>query len=356
MKELADKIRKQIGELLEPRLQWNIEELNLIKEVTLTDNKLFIRIELIEDDYEKREAFRKSVLEKLEGYSFEKKEVRIEKVYVSAHSLKDVKKIIMVASGKGGVGKSTIAVNLAAVLSQRGLSVGILDADIYGPSIPVLLNAHSKPQVIDNEMLLPVKAHGMKIISMGNLFPRKKAIAWRGQLVSGTILQFLQKVSWGRLDYLIVDLPPGTGDVQLTITKAVQPNGVIIVSTPQQVAREDVVRCISMFKDMNIPIIGMLENMTSWVCEHCAHVQPIFTGSSESWDDLTVLGRLPLDKEVWRCSEKGVPYIKDGSRTKIDKVFNYVADILEFDGKSILKKQMDDEVGSFINKAAVQLR
>jgi len=331
MTELTNEIKKKIGSLLEPRLKWNIGELNLIKEISITENRLFVRIELIEDEYEKREAFKRSVFEKLEDYTFDKKEVCIDKVYVSTHSLKDVKRIVMVASGIGGVGKSTVSVNLAAALSRRGCSVGILDADIYGPSVPALLNAHSKPQVIDNEMLLPVTTHGMKIISMGNLFPRKKAIAWRGQLVSGTILQFLKKVSWGRLDYLIVDLPPGTGDVQLTITKAVQPSGVVIVSTPQQVAREDVFRCISMFKDMKIPIIGMLENMTAWTCEHCSHVQSIFTGSQEPWDDLPLLGRLPLDKEIWRCAERGVPYMREKSRTEIHRILNHVADILESD-------------------------
>ena len=326
---LLDEVREKIGSLIEPRLNWRIDELNLIKEITLTENTLFVRIELIENCPEKKAQFKESIMASLEPFSLDQVNVRIDHIDVAANSLKDVDRIFLVASGKGGVGKSTVAVNVAATLRNRDYRVGILDADIYGPSIPLLLGAHTAPQVLDQEVLMPVLAHGMKLISMGNLIPRENAVAWRSQLVTGTVLQFLRKVNWGKLDFLIVDLPPGTGDIHMTIAKEIKPGGVIIVSTPQIVAREDVVRCINMFENLKLPITGLVENMVSWTCKKCGHEDAIFTGTDEKWHNLETLAKLPLRQNIWDCSEKGIPSYGVTDDPAMKNAFDRIADELE---------------------------
>jgi len=329
MTTLLDDIREKIGSLIEPRLNWRIDELNLIKEISLSKNSILIRIELIEDDPEKKAQFKDAVLASLEPFDLDKKTVRIDHIDVAANSLKQVDRIFLVASGKGGVGKSTVAVNVAAALHRRKYRVGILDADIYGPSIPILLGAHARPQVLDQEVLMPVQAHGMKLISMGNLIPRDNAVAWRSQLVNGTVLQFIRKVNWGQLDFLIVDLPPGTGDIHMTISREMHPDGVIIVSTPQIVAREDVIRCINMFENMKLPLTGLVENMVSWTCKNCGHEHPIFTGKDNQWHDLEKLATLPMRQNIWACSERGIPYYDATEDPDMKKAFDRIADALE---------------------------
>ena len=326
---LLDEIKEKIGSLIEPRLKWRIDELNLIKEITLTENKIFIRIELIEDSLEKKAQFKDSIVASLETFSLDQVNVRIDHIDVAANSLKNVDRIFLVASGKGGVGKSTVAVNVATALNRRNYRVGILDADIYGPSIPLLLGAHASPQVLDQEVLMPVLAHGMKLISMGNLIPRENAIAWRSQLVNGTVLQFLRKVNWGKLDFLIVDLPPGTGDIHMTISKEIRPDGILIVSTPQIVAREDVVRCIHMFENLKLPITGLVENMVSWTCKRCGHEDAIFTGTNDQWHNLKKLAALPLRQNIWDCSEQGIPCYDVTEDPAMKKAFDQIADALE---------------------------
>lgn len=326
---LLDEIKEKIGSLIEPRLKWRIDELNLIKEITLAENKIFIRIELVEDCPEKKAQFKESIVAALESFELDQVNVRIDHVDVAANSLKHIDRIFLVASGKGGVGKSTVAVNVAAALHRRGYRVGILDADIYGPSMPLLLGAHTTPQVLDQEVLMPVLAHGMKLISMGNLIARESAVAWRSQLVNGTVLQFLRKVNWGKLDFLIVDLPPGTGDIHMTISKEIKPDGVIIVSTPQIVAREDVVRCINMFENLKLPITGLVENMVSWTCKKCGHEDAIFTGTDDQWHNLEKLAALPLRQNIWDCSEKGIPCYDVTQDQAMKNAFDRIADALE---------------------------
>tara|TARA_B100000614_G_scaffold261124_1_gene289803 strand:- start:556 stop:1563 length:1008 start_codon:yes stop_codon:yes gene_type:complete len=320
-----DAIRAAVGRLPEPKLNWPLEELNLIRELSLEDGKLILRIDLIEPDPGKRSEFRTLVEETLAAFDLRQKIIRINRVDVSRHGLRDVAHIILVGSGKGGVGKSTVSVNIAAELVRQGKQVGILDADIFGPSIPLLLGTAEKPQVLDQEVLLPVSVMGMKLISMGSLMPREKAMAWRGALVSGTILQFLRQVNWGVLDYLIVDLPPGTGDVQMTIAQEIRPEGAIIVTTPHELSRADVQRCLSMFSDYNIPVIGVLENMAAWICGHCGTEQPVFSGPDHIWEDIPLLGRLPLEKEMWESARNGVPYVTQAGGTATARVFARIA-------------------------------
>jgi ATP-binding protein involved in chromosome partitioning len=183
--------------------------------------------------------------------------------------IEGVKNLIAVASGKGGVGKTTVAVNLAIALKRLGASVGLLDADVYGPNVPLMLGAEGEPQVASEQKFLPVSAQGLKVISMGLLNPGNKPLIWRGPMLHSVMQQFLHSVVWGELDYLIVDLPPGTGDVQLSLIQTVSVTGAIVVTTPSVVALADVRKAIEMFRQVNVDILGIVENMSYLNCPHC---------------------------------------------------------------------------------------
>lgn len=180
-----------------------------------------------------------------------------------------VKNLVAVASGKGGVGKTTVAVNLAIALKNLGGSVGLLDADVYGPNVPVMLGTNEQPRAIDQQTIIPVEAYGVKMISMGLLNPGDKPLIWRGPMLHSVIQQFLRSVQWGELDYLVVDLPPGTGDVQLTLIQSVAVTGTVVVTTPSIVSLADVRKAIEMFRQVNVEILGVVENMSYFNCPHC---------------------------------------------------------------------------------------
>jgi len=180
-----------------------------------------------------------------------------------------VKNLVAVASGKGGVGKTTVAVNLAIALKNLGASVGLLDADVYGPNVPVMLGTNEQPRAIDQQTIIPVEAYGIKMISMGLLNPGDKPLIWRGPMLHSVIQQFLRSVQWGELDYLVVDLPPGTGDVQLTLIQSVAVTGTVVVTTPSIVSLADVRKAIEMFRQVNVEILGVVENMSYFNCPHC---------------------------------------------------------------------------------------
>src|SRR6266542_6398471 len=187
-----------------------------------------------------------------------------------------VKYTIAISSGKGGVGKSTVAVNLAVGLARLGAKVGLLDADIYGPSLPMLTGLSERPTSRDGQRLDPLAAHGVKAMSIGFLIDPDQALIWRGPMVTGALIQLLRDVNWGDLDYLVLDLPPGTGDVPLTLAQNIRAAGVVLVSTPQDVALSDVIRAKLMFDKVSIPVLGIVENMSSFVCPHCRQETPIF--------------------------------------------------------------------------------
>ena len=190
--------------------------------------------------------------------------------------LPGVKNIIAVVSGKGGVGKSTVSVNLAVALAQAGASVGLLDADITGPNIPLMMGIEGQPKASPNNKITPLERHGVKVISIQFFVPEGQPVVWRGPLIGGAIQQFLRDVEWGDLDYLVVDLPPGTSDAQLTLAQAVPISGAVLVTTPQEVALLDVTKALAMLRRMNVPVTGILENMGGFVCGHCGEVTEIF--------------------------------------------------------------------------------
>jgi ATP-binding protein involved in chromosome partitioning len=224
-----------------------------------------------------------------------------------------VKNVIAVASGKGGVGKSTVSVNLAVALAQAGAAVGLLDADITGPNIPMMMGIEGQPKATDNNKIGPLERHGVKTISIQFFVPEGQPIVWRGPLVGGAIQQFLRDVEWGDLDYLVIDLPPGTSDAQLTLAQAVPISGAVLVTTPQEVALSDVAKALAMFKRMSVPILGLVENMTAFACPHCGELTEIFgRGGGERFaadHGIDYLGGVPLDVTVRQGGDVGVPAV-----------------------------------------------
>jgi len=227
--------------------------------------------------------------------------------------LPNVKNVIAVGSGKGGVGKSTVSVNLAVALAQAGAAVGLLDADITGPNIPMMLGVDGQPKASPNNKITPLERHGVKCISIQFFVPEGQPIVWRGPLVGGAIQQFLRDVEWGDLDYLVVDLPPGTSDAQLTLAQSVPLGGAVLVTTPQEVALSDVGKALAMFKRLSVPILGLVENMTAFVCPHCGEVTEIFgRGGGERFcqtHGIDFLGGVPLDITVRQGGDVGVPAV-----------------------------------------------
>ena len=227
--------------------------------------------------------------------------------------LPGVKNIIAVASGKGGVGKTTVSVNLAVALAQAGASVGLLDADITGPNIPMMIGAEGQPVASSDGKITPIEAYGVKVMSIQFFLPEGQPVVWRGPLVGGAIQQFLRDVELGDLDYLVVDLPPGTSDAQLTLAQSVPLTGAVLVTTPQQVALSDVAKALAMFKRVNVPILGLVENMSGFVCGHCGEVTDVFgRGGGERYaaeSGVDFLGAVPLDVTVRQGADVGVPAV-----------------------------------------------
>lgn len=237
----------------------------------------------------------------------------------SKSDIRGLKHILAIASGKGGVGKSTTAVNLACALHGMDLKVGILDGDIYGPSLPRLLGVNQKPISDDGKLINPLKAHGVECMSIGFLMAENNPAIWRGPMIQKAFYQMLRQTKWGELDVLIIDLPPGTGDVQLTLAQAVLLSGVIIVSTPQELALMDARKGLEMFTKLNIPILGLVENMSYFLCPHCNERSEIFehggVGKAAQSLDVPFLGEIPLHMSIRETSEKGTPLVltKPGS-------------------------------------------
>ncbi len=245
--------------------------------------------------------------------------------------LSQVKKIVAIASGKGGVGKSTTAVNLAVGLQQQGLRVGLLDADIYGPSIAMMLGVpeNTRPQAIDEKYFRPIEAHGLFTMSMAYLVTENTPMAWRGPMAAGALQQLLENTAWGELDVLVVDMPPGTGDIQLTLSQKARLAGAVIVTTPQDIALLDAQKGIEMFLKVNVPVLGIIENMAIHLCSQCGHEDPIFGsggGAMIARDyDTQLLGSLPLDISIRKQGDLGIPSALSSKEEKIGQYYRDIA-------------------------------
>ena len=246
--------------------------------------------------------------------------------------LPGVRNTIAVASGKGGVGKSTVAANLAVALQQTGASVGLMDADVYGPCIPRLMGASEALQHTESGKVVPPLHHGVKIMSMGFFLPRDEAVIWRGPMLHKMIQEFLGRVEWGDLDYLVIDLPPGTGDIQLSLCQTIPLTGAAIVSTPQDVALEVASKAILMFQKLKVPILGIVENMSYYKCSHCGQRDDIFGhgGAREASEraGIPFLGEIPLASEIRVQSDGGRPVALESPDGAISRAFHEVAGLL----------------------------
>jgi ATP-binding protein involved in chromosome partitioning len=230
-----------------------------------------------------------------------------------------VKNIVAVASGKGGVGKTTVAVNLALALNRMGSRVGLLDADVYGPNVPLMLGTDEQPRALGDRRIIPVVAYDLKVISMGLLSPGDKPVIWRGPMLHSVIQQFLRSVEWGELEYLIVDLPPGTGDVQLTLIQTVALSGAVVVTTPSVVALADVRKAIEMFRQVNVEVLGVVENMSYFRCPHCQEQVDVFghgegTRTAQEFG-VPVLGEIEIDTRIRIGGDTGKPVAAGGENS-----------------------------------------
>ena len=240
-----------------------------------------------------------------------------------------VKHLLAVASGKGGVGKSTTAVNLAVAMSHSGAQVGLMDADIYGPNVPVMMGLKDHPSVTEAHDIIPLERHGVKFISLGPIVGDGVPIVWRGPMLAKMVTQFLRDVAWGSLDCLVIDMPPGTGDVQLTLTQTAPISGAVIVTTPQAIALEDVRRGIQMFETIHVKVLGVLENMSSYTCPGCGKVHHVFGQGGgrqiASRYDVPFLGEIPLDVDVREAGDTGDPVTVSKPDSPAAKAFQTVA-------------------------------
>ncbi len=248
--------------------------------------------------------------------------------------LPGVDTILAVGSGKGGVGKTTLSVNLALALAKLGYKVGLLDADVYGPNVPLMMGVNEQPKVLGDNRIEPLEAHGVKVISVGFLNPGDKPLIWRGPMLHSIIRQFLGSVVWGKLDYLIVDLPPGTGDVALSLIQTVPLSGAIVVSTPSDVSLQDARKAIEMFRQMKVDLVGMVENMSYFVCPHCQHEVDIFSrGGAEKTAaqfDVEFLGSIQLDPGIREASDSGKPTVLGGEDSpQAKELFSFARHVVE---------------------------
>ena len=257
-------------------------------------------------------------------------EVTVSRTISAEDPIPEVKNVVLVMSGKGGVGKSTVATNLTMALSRLGHRVGLLDADIYGPSIPTMFGVSGRPVSMDGKSIEPLERFGVKLMSIGFLLEDSKAaVIWRGPMLHSAVQQFMRDVAWGELDYLFVDLPPGTGDVAISLAQSVGVAGAVVVTTPQGVSVSDVRKAVSMFQKLNIPILGVIENMSYFSCPHCSERTEIFGkgGGAELANDLkiTLLGEVPIDTRVRSGGDEGKPVVVAAPESPAAVAFSAIA-------------------------------
>jgi len=319
----------------EPELGRDLVSLNMIKDLTLSGSQVSFTVELttpacpLKDRIE-REA-REAVMRVPGVEQVDMKltsNVRAHNPASAQGGIPGVRNIIAVASGKGGVGKSTVAANLAVALAQSGAKVGLLDADIYGPSIPILMGVTDKPRESDGRFMPPVQ-HGVKVMSIGFFLDLNTAVVWRGPMVGKALQELLRGADWGELDYLVVDLPPGTGDAQLTLCQSVPVTGALIVTTPQDVALSDVLKAIAMFEKVKVPVLGLVENMSYFICPHCAHRTEIFKygGGRAAAQRLNIpfLGEIGINPAIPVGGDAGEPLVVKAPDSPQAKQFHEVA-------------------------------
>lgn len=317
-----DKLKSLLQQVKYPGFNKDVVTFGLIQNVQESNGAVELGVKFSTEKEETRQQILSDIEKVLRAGGYEKINIEIIQAPVqpaqpaettAPPSIPGVKHTIAVASGKGGVGKSTVAANLAAALRKQGHSVGILDLDVYGPSLPITLGVHETPKVLEGNKLLPIQKYDMSLMSLGFLLNDNSPVIWRGAMVTKMVSQFLFDVEWGALDYLILDLPPGTGDVQLTLVQQIALTGAVIVTTPQDLALKDVERGANMFAKVNTPVLGIVENMSFHICPECGHKSQIFStggGSKESERlEVPLLAKIPLNEEIMKAGESGEPLV-----------------------------------------------
>jgi ATP-binding protein involved in chromosome partitioning len=327
-------ILKALKVVIDPDLNRDIVDLGFVKDVKIDGGNIAFTIELTTPACpmkDKMSAEARQAVSALPGVN----NVQIQLTASTTGSqqavdlIPNVRNTVAIASGKGGVGKSTVAANLAVALARAGAKVGLMDTDVYGPSIPMLLGGTNLPEMTSENLIKPPEEHGIKVISMAYFLPRDRAIIWRGPMLHKMIQQFLGDVDWGELDYLIMDLPPGTGDIQLSLCQTIPLTGAAIVSTPQDLALSVASKAIAMFNQMKVPILGLIENMSYYVCPNCQHHDNIFGhgGAREASRQMGIpfLGEIPLASEIRAQSDAGKPISSGSEESAYTKAFMDIA-------------------------------
>jgi ATP-binding protein involved in chromosome partitioning len=315
----VDQVLTSLKNVVDPELHKDIVSMGMIKELSINDGKVAFTLELTTPACPFNSEIERDVRAAMASLGIEDLNMRVTARVMEGRALSmdellpGVKNIIAVASGKGGVGKTTVSVNLALALAKTGANVGLLDADIYGPSVPLMLGLKASPEVVNNK-IQPPEIEGVKVISMGFFYEQsQQAGIYRGPIVSGIVKQFLTDVSWGELDYLIIDLPPGTGDAPLTIAQTIPITGILIVTTPQDVAMNVAIKAIGMFNKLNVPIVGVVENMSYLQCPHCNEQVYLFgkEGGKRISEDFKIpfIGEIPLHPGIRESSDVGKPSV-----------------------------------------------
>jgi ATP-binding protein involved in chromosome partitioning len=334
---LKEDVLAALATVPEPELGKTLAELDMIKGVEITGTKLWLKILLTTPACPLKDQIRGDVEKAVRPLGVTSVEVEWD-AQVATNKGPDqskapgIRNVIAVASGKGGVGKSTVAVNLAAALQLEGARVGLMDVDIYGPSIPLMTGTQGVKPNQHEGRLIPVMAHGLKCLSMGYLVPAGQAVIWRGPMLHKAITQFFEDCDWGEIDYLIVDLPPGTGDVQLSLSQIFPLTGAVMVTTPQEVALIDVVKGANMFERVNVPLLGVIENMSYFVCPCCQTRSEIFShgggrkaAKEHGWP---FLGEIPIDPSVRIGGDEGTPVVISHPDSAVSKAFRETARVL----------------------------
>ncbi len=333
---LKSDIEKILSNLIDPYTNQGFGSSKAIRSISIQDSVALIEVVLgypAKGDYARLKT---EIEQKVRSIGeIETVEIKID-CEITSHSVQKnlkpmpgVKNIIAIASGKGGVGKSTTAVNIALALAAEGAQAGILDADIYGPSQPLMLGISGSPESTDGKTMEPKIAYGLQSISIGYLIDEDTPMIWRGPMVTGALQQLLNNTNWVDLDYLIVDLPPGTGDIQLTLSQQIPVSGAVIVTTPQDIALLDAQKGLKMFEKVDVPVLGIVENMSTHICSNCGHEEPIFgSGGGDTMAKkygVDLLGSLPLDIDIRKDADRGHPSVVSDPDGKIARIYREIA-------------------------------
>jgi len=336
MAELTQlQVETALKEVVDPYLEKDLVSVKAVKNISVNNGAVTVNIELGYPARGSKDALAAKLKEKILAAGAREATVNVSSLIVShgvqkgVKPIPSVKNIIAVASGKGGVGKSTVAVNLALALSAEGANVGLLDADIYGPSQPTMLGVKSKPESKDGKTLEPIVSYHLQAMSIGFLIDEETPMIWRGPMVTQALEQLLRDTNWKDVDYLIIDLPPGTGDVQLTLAQKVPVTGAIIITTPQDIALLDARKGLKMFEKVEIPVLGVIENMSTHLCSKCGHEEHIFGqgGGAKMAEqyDVDYLGALPLDIRIREETDAGKPTVAADPECRIAQIYRDIA-------------------------------